>query len=325
MIYNFCTLFDKNFIYRGLALYQSLLATKINFELWILCMDDIVYEQLKKMNLQSVELIKLAVFEDGDSELLKIKATRSLTEYCWTISSSLPLYIFKYNPSLNNLAYLDSDLYFFSTPEPIYEEMGENSISIVRHNYSKELGYLEARSGIYNVRMIIFKNDELAKKCLKWWRERCLEWCFSYYEGGKLGDQMYLNDWPERFVGVHVVKNKGVNLAPWNLNKYLITKKGDDIFVDEDKLIYYHYHSFKMYCDGNFQLFYSSYLISGNDKNIIYSPYILKIKELVAKMKLESNGNVFGFNQKMGLYLRIKSFLKSKLSILFYFKSLYKS
>lgn len=304
-------------------MHNSLVNTGIDFKLWILCMDEVVYEQLKKMNLQAVELIKLADFEKGDEPLLAIKPSRTVVEYCWTISSSLPLYIFKHNSSLDNLAYLDSDLYFFSTPAPVYEEMGDNSISIVRHNYSKELGYLEARSGIYNVSMVIFKNDERAKKCLLWWRERCLEWCFARSEDGKLGDQMYLNDWTERFEGVHIVKNKGVNLAPWNLNKYLITKKDNDIFVDEDKLIYYHFHSFKMYSDSSSQLFYSSYLISKHDRDIIYLPYVLKIKELVKKNKVEFPEYKYGFNQKPSIFLKMKSFLKSKLSIIFYLKSLY--
>lgn len=325
MTYNFCTLFDKNFIYRGLAMYHSLVETKVNFKLWILCMDDIVYEQLKKMNLPTVELIKLADFEKGDEPLLAIKPSRTIVEYCWTISSSLPLYVFKNNPSLENLAYLDSDLYFFSTPAPVYEEMGDNSISIVRHNYSKELGYLEARSGIYNVSMVIFKNDERAHQCLHWWRERCLEWCFARDEDGKLGDQMYLNDWTERFHGVHVVKNKGVNLAPWNLNKYLITKVGKDIYVDEDKLIYYHFHSFKIYTERSFQMFLSSYLISKRDRDIIYLPYISKIQELIKETRAEFSEYVFGFNQRPCISSRIKSFLKLKLIIFFYLKSLYKS
>jgi hypothetical protein len=267
----------------------------------------------------------LADFEKGDESLLAIKPTRTVVEYCWTISSSLPLYIFKYHPDLDNSAYLDSDLYFFSSPVPIYEEMGHNSISIVRHNYSKELSYLEGRSGTYNVSMVVFKNDERAHKCLRWWREECLKWCHAYFEDGKLGDQMYLDDWPERFDGVYVVKNKGVNLAPWNLNKYIINKKDGKIFVDEDELVYYHYHSFKMFDKSNFQLFYSSYLISKHDSDIIYSPYILKIQELMSKTATRFPGYIFGFDEKPACFLRVKSFLKSKLSIFFYLKSLYKT
>ena len=31
-------------------------------------------------------------------------------------------------------------------------------------------------------------------KALKWWRDRCLEWCYARIEDGKFGDQFYIED-----------------------------------------------------------------------------------------------------------------------------------
>ena len=91
MIYHFCTLFDKNYLFRGLALHKSLLKNCPEFKLWILCMDDITYEILIKMQLDKVELIRLSEFEDH--ELIKTKISRTQVEYCWTCTPSLLLYI----------------------------------------------------------------------------------------------------------------------------------------------------------------------------------------------------------------------------------------
>lgn len=318
---NFCTLFDKNYIFRGLAMYYSLKKHSHDFCLWILCMDDIVYTQLLKMNLDSVELIKLSDLEDD--ELLKAKRGRTVAEYCWTLSSSLPLYIYKIKPELDRIAYLDSDLFFYSSSESIFEEMGESSIYIVRHNYSKELGYLESRSGIYNVSLVVFRNDQDAIMCLNWWRQRCLEWCFSRLEDGRFGDQMYLNDWPNRFNNVRIAKNKGINLAPWNVSKYLLKYINSDIYVDEDKLIFYHFHSFKMFEFNDYLLYQNFYLISRSEEKNIYLPYIESLNQLIKKFKSDFPDYKFGFDKGLSLRKKIIYLAKRKLFIFYYLKSLF--
>lgn len=69
MNHNFCTLFDKNYLYKGLALYNSLKKNCENFKLFILCMDDVTYSLLHKINLENVELISLKEFEDEELAL----------------------------------------------------------------------------------------------------------------------------------------------------------------------------------------------------------------------------------------------------------------
>ena len=239
-MFNFCTLFDRNYLYKGLALYNSLLKIYENFKLWILCFDDITYSLLEGMNLKNIELISLKQFED--KELLRIKDTRTAVEYCWTCTPSLPLYILKNNPSLDMITYLDADLFFYSDPKPIYVEFGDNSILMVEHRYAPGSRKYEKTSGKYNVQFLIFRNDRNAIECLEWWRERCIEWCYFKYENGKLGDQKYLDDWIERFKGIHVLRHKGRGTAPWNIQRYSIRRVNDKVLIDEQELIFYHFH-----------------------------------------------------------------------------------
>ncbi len=92
-MYSFCTYFDCRYLVRGLALYQSLKQHCSPFQLWVLCMDSNCYEVLSELRLPNVHLIALEEFEKGDERLLEAKKTRSLIEYYFTCSPSLPLYV----------------------------------------------------------------------------------------------------------------------------------------------------------------------------------------------------------------------------------------
>jgi len=250
MIYNFCTLFDKNYLTRGLALYDSLLKFCPDFKIWMLCMDAESYEMLKSLNLEKI--IPLKIEEIEDKCLLSVKNTRTSAEYCWMMSSSLPLYILE-KIGVDMITYLDADLYFFQPLNSIYDEFGSNSIMIIPHWFPEKNKSQEKIGGIYNVGMLIFRNDKNGLECLKWWKEKCIEWCYAYYEDGKMGDQMYLDVWREKFKGVCILQNRGANVASWNIDNYSFFKKNDELWLKvidggkEFPLIFYHYHGLKIY------------------------------------------------------------------------------
>lgn len=242
----YCTYFDRRYLLRGLALYQSLKRHAEPFQLWALCFDDWSAQVLTKLAQPDLHPIALADFERGDAALLAAKPARSKVEYYFTCSPSLPLYVFQQRPEIDLLTYLDADLFFFSGPEPIFAEMGDASILISEHRYPPHLKSMEIH-GIYNVGLLTFRRDDRALACLRRWREQCLDWCFDRPEDGKYADQKYLDDWPERFAGVQVLQHKGAGLAPWNWANYDIQARPDGrILVDDQPLIFFHFHGLKI-------------------------------------------------------------------------------
>ena len=199
-ILNFCTLFDKNFLLKGLALRNSLSENCPNFRLFILCLDNLTYDILKKMNLSSAVLLKLEQL--GDHELLDLKNKRKASEFAWTCKPPLVIHIFNKYRDVEFLTYFDSDIYLYSSPSAIYEEIKDKSIIITPHRFPENKKHLEKKSGIYNAGNIIFRNDDNAIECLKEWRGQCLDWCYDYLDNGRLGDQMYLNNWSEKYKNV---------------------------------------------------------------------------------------------------------------------------
>jgi tetratricopeptide (TPR) repeat protein len=241
MIYHFCTFFDHRYLTKGLALYQSLQQQCPQFQLWILCFDKPCYEVLTKLVLPEVRLITQEEFERGDEGLLTAKQTRNLAEYYFTCKPSLPWFILNRHPEVDLITYLDADLFFFSSPAPIYQAMLNHSIAIVGHRFSPELLPMQV-FGAYNAGWVAFRRDPQGLAGLHWWRERCLEWCYDRVENGRFADQKYLEYLPTLFPGVMVLPQKGVNLARWNLKNYTIRQVENQFWVDEQLLIFYHFH-----------------------------------------------------------------------------------
>ena len=99
MLY-FCTLFDANYLSRGIATYQSLAKTGEQFHLYVVAFDDDAFEVLQQLNYTNLTAISLADFED--EALLAVKPSRTRAEYCWTSTSSLILYCIQKLPFEHN-------------------------------------------------------------------------------------------------------------------------------------------------------------------------------------------------------------------------------
>jgi len=237
---HFCTNFDHRYLPRGLALYQSLKQHCPSSHLWVLCMDRSCHEVLSTLCLPDIHLIDLQEFERSDEELLRAKRTRTLLEYYITCKPSFLLFILSKHPEVNRINYLDADLFFFSDLSPLFDEIADHSIAIIGHRFPPELVDF-GQAGIYNAGFLSFRRDESAFACLRWWRDRCLEWCYDRFDEGRFFDQTYLDDWPARFSGTIVLCHKGANLAPWNLANYSIEADGPCVSVDGQPLIFFHF------------------------------------------------------------------------------------
>jgi SAM-dependent methyltransferase len=241
--HNFCTLFDANYLPRGLVTYRSLRAVLPEARLRVLCMDRETQRLLDALDEPGLEAIAIEELEAHDPSLAAVKGDRSRAEYCWTTTPAVCRYLFDREPDLSELTYIDADLLFFSTPQPLFDELGDDSVLIVPHRYAPQWAREEETHGIYNVEWLTFRRDDHGLAVLDWWRERCIEWCYARVEGGKFGDQKYLDGWPDQFTGVRVLSHPGGGLAPWNVSRHHLENEGGVVTVDGNALVFFHAHS----------------------------------------------------------------------------------
>lgn len=286
---NFCTLFDSNYLPRALVMYHSLEETGEDFTLYVVCFDDLALEVLNKLKLANLVAIPLGDFES--EELLAVKPERTATEYCWTCTPHIIRYVLDtYN--LAQVTYLDADLSFYDKPSILLAEFEHSgaSVLITEHRYTPHYDQ-SATSGIYCVQFMTFNADERGLKVLQWWQDRCTEWCHARFEDGKFGDQKYLDDWPERFEGIHVLQYLGGGVAPWNVQQYRLNQGADKLYVNEFPLVFYHFHAYKYYPDGRHD-FAPLYYLNSEVVNLLYRTYglaLLKIYEEIYRVAPDFN------------------------------------
>jgi len=312
-----CTYFDSNYMAKGLALYQSLARQSEPFKLWVLCLDEECFNALKKLGLPNIVPIPLGEFEAGDAQLLQAKANRSKIEYFFTSTPSLMLYVLKQAPAADRVAYLDSDLYFYAGLAPLSKAFESHSILIIEHRFSRYQKYSE-RHGKFNVGYVCVRRDENGMACLKWWRERCNDWCYDRVEHDRFADQKYLDRWPALFKGVLILAHKGANLAPWNLSNYQIAAENDKVSVDGEPLLFFHFQGLKKLNTNTYDTSLRDYGVELTPiiRNCIYLPYIQELEKLTGE--LASSGFAPAISTRYASTLRRILNLKTKVPIVSY-------
>ena len=313
----FCTLFDSYYIHKGIALYLSLEKVTNDFHLYVMAFDRESYEKLRSIGFKRMTV---ELFEDIETkELLALKTTRTKAEYCWTCGPSV-IYHFLTNYNLPNITYLDADLFFLSDPHIIQEEIGDQSVAISEQGGEER--NIE-RYGRYCVQYVFFKNDINGIRALTWWRERCIEWCFSRYEDGKYGDQKYLDQFEVLFNNVHIIQNKGL-VGPWDTQFYSFNENTLTCNGEEYPLVFFHMSGNKFELKNSKLCF--SIVESGVTPDLLrlfYKPYAVLMKAIYTDYfgKDVESIEVRGGNPLYLLYKRMRGkFSNNRLAIFLYYK-----
>jgi hypothetical protein len=287
---SYCTLFNSFYLGRGITMIRSLISVSGDIRIYVLAMDDNTFDILSEQSFEKVYLIHHDDF--ATEELLTLKKQRTVAEYCWTCTAQLIEYVFE-NYREQICTYIDADLFFYQNPFCLIEEMIKKkcSIQIVEHRFGRGIfaNHMRRYSGVFCVQFNTFENTDEARRVLKEWGCQCIEYCSSEQDGMTLGDQKYLEDWPEKYKCVNILENEGGGVAPWNIHKY----KGKSYYTSgiiniEDRyskkiypLIFYHFHGLELRRDGmaDIGVFARNF---GIDKKLvvsIYGPYIEKVRK----------------------------------------------
>jgi len=246
----YVTLFDRNYLLRGLAMVDSLLKQDPDAEIVILALD---YESNRAVRdrYSETKCKTITLEELHDDRIWSARNDRTYTEFCWTLGAYMCNRMLRDGHSW--VVYLDADIYFFGDPDIPLREMKNKSVGAVGHRFPNRLKYL-AVNGRFNVEWVFFRNDEEGQLAADLWARQCLDCCKYDPENGVVGDQKYLDEWPNLFKGFQEVMHDGVGVAPWNHESYDIRLENKRWFVENDPLVFYHFHGMNTKANGHIEI-----------------------------------------------------------------------
>jgi hypothetical protein len=71
--------------------------------------------------------------------------------------------------------------------------------------------------------------------------------------------------------------NRGAGVAPWNIQQYALSEKNGLPYVNDQPVVFYHYHQFSRYPDGTFE--FGTYPFTSEAIRLFYVPYIRAIQQ----------------------------------------------
>ncbi len=283
---NICTVSDKNYLAKGLTLYESLKKFDI-IKLHYLCIDDFTFDKISSLNDSNLIPYNVKTLLVDDKDLYKL-FNEEYKYFCWSLAS----YFTNYIMSKENvpLFYIDSDIYFHDSIKKIIDVIGEKDLGIFRHRQF-ELNQ-NRPEGLFNVGVLFFRNSDIGKHILKWWAYVVLKKQIPNL--ATCGDQKYLDEFPNMCPDELIyIDEKIGHGAPWlwqlyDFSDYL--ENGNIIWNGEkQKLIFTHFSQFKFtsesYTPSSMHHIYTPLCFYQDIKELkeIYDEYYNELKQTIKK------------------------------------------
>lgn len=286
---HFATYADRHYLPQLAALHRSMQRHCGPFQLHVLAWDTATRDWAERR-----PGIDVTECESWLPEALQRDAlpgpTRSKAEHMWTVGPAFIAYVM--GTTQQAVTYVDADLMFFSSPEPVFAEIGRAPTAVVPHAFARYADRLpgptvESHSeafGLYNNGFTYFADSEM----VEWWAEECRKWCYSRAtrmpDGRVLfGDQRYLEEmvsmpsWIEGDLrkkgSAYVIQHPGAAPGPWCIHTRAIDVREGVIHFGGVPLVSFHYSQFKLVEGGGMVCSLPDYAINARQEAILYAPY----------------------------------------------------
>ena len=114
------TVSDKNYLIKGLTLYESLINKSDDFILHYLLIDQEAYESCKKLENKNLKFYSASELLEKDFVLNLIKE-KNYNYFCWSLASYFSNFLL--TEEKDSITYIDSDIFFNENIDIIHQEI----------------------------------------------------------------------------------------------------------------------------------------------------------------------------------------------------------
>lgn len=269
----FCTITTLSYCPFAFQLCKSIKLQHREANFFHLIIDATLEECLAISDKQNYKAIPLSFIEDNDIEKMKIYF--DAFELCNALKPMFFKALFQ-TFKIDKLIYLDSDIYVLNKFDTAFEFLDNKDVVLTPHTFlpvAKNLqvysDFLSVQFGVYNGGFYGLKNSIVTIKILDWLTQNLKEHGFVDWNKGQFVDQKFLTLIPHYFPNnVTVLRDKGYNIAYWNVNERL------DVQLNE--IVFFHFSGYK----PSIPLKVCSYISSTLNQKILSNLSFKKIFEI---------------------------------------------
>jgi hypothetical protein len=160
--------------------------------------------------------------------------------------------LFEHFPEVENLYYIDPDIYFYESLDELDGLLDKHEIVLTPHLTvapatvtTDEL--VAMRHGHFNLGFLGLRRSDNSAEFVAWWQERLKNHCVIDKARGLFVDQKWVDLAPLYFDGIYNFKHQGYNMAWWNTSERELLEDGGKYFVNtkDQQLVFFHFSGFK--------------------------------------------------------------------------------
>jgi len=173
----------------------------------------------------------------SETEWMDMAFKYNLTEFCTAIKPACFQHLFRVG--YQRVLFIDPDIYAFSSFADLFLRLEQYDMLLTPHIVGLHTLYKGQQpewtfntSGVFNLGFCGMADTPLIHHFLEWWRARLQDNAFTDRSMGNFTDQKWMN-WAPALLGdkLCVMRDLGLNVAPWNFFEREIFQKDDALYV----------------------------------------------------------------------------------------------